>query len=319
MFALLLHPATQLSWTQFTVHPSTVIGISALGLAYHWRARRGPSLSDRVPVTIANGARASMAHQEAAQMPAGPSVGQRASFYVSLLLLFLTLNGPLHDLSDYYLFSAHMVQHLIMTLLVPPLMICGTPGWMLRPLLRQTGVFRVAHACTGIIACYAIFNVVLSFWHLPPMYNLALRYHQLHIVQHLMFLIAAVLMWWPLTSPLPELPRASYPAQMLYCFLMAIPMSVIAIYIVMADSTLYPAYAAAPRVWGITPMIDQQGGGLIMWIPSGIFFYSVMTVVFFKWVARGEDDQASAQVGWVAPLDDGQTPCTTLATDFETA
>jgi putative membrane protein len=116
-----------------------------------------------------------------------------------------------------------------------------------------------------------------------------------------MFLVVAVLMWWPLTSPLPELPRASYPAQMLYCFLMSIPMSVIAIYIVMADSTLYPAYSAAPRVWGISPMMDQQAGGLIMWIPSGIFFYSVMTVVFFKWVGRGEDDQASAQVGWVSP------------------
>ncbi|MBL0169411.1 MAG: cytochrome c oxidase assembly protein [Gemmatimonadaceae bacterium] len=300
MFALLLHPAARLSWTQFTVHPSTVIGISALGLLYAWRARRGPSLSDRHPVTVTA---IHPAPPEAAEALAGPRAGQRASFYVSLLLLFLTLNGPLHDLSDYYLFSAHMVQHLIMTLIVPPLMILGTPGWMLRPLLRQPGLFRVARSITGVIACYAIFNVVLAFWHLPPMYNLALRYHPLHIVQHLMFLVAAVLMWWPLTSPLPELPRASYPAQMLYCFLMAIPMSVIAIYIVMADATLYPAYATAPRVWGISPMTDQQGGGLIMWIPSGIFFYSVMTVVFFKWVGRGEDNQASAQVGWVAPSD----------------
>ncbi|MEQ1689852.1 MAG: cytochrome c oxidase assembly protein [Gemmatimonas sp.] len=301
MFALLLHPAAQLSWTQFTVHPSTAIGISALGVAYAWRARRGPSLADRYPVTVVDSARASVAQRAEAATPAGPSAGQRASFYVSLLLLFLTLNGPLHDLSDYYLFSAHMVQHLIMTLMVPPLMILGTPGWMLRPLLRQSHVFRVARALTGVIACYALFNVVLSFWHLPPMYNLALRHHELHIVQHLMFLVVAVLMWWPLTSPLPELPRAAYPAQMLYCFLMAIPMSVIAIYIVMADSALYPAYATAPRVWGISPMTDQNVGGLIMWIPSGIFFYSIMTVVFFKWAGRGEDDQASAQVGWVSP------------------
>ena len=88
---------------------------------------------------------------------------------------------------------------------------------------------------------------------------------------------------------------------MLYCFLMVIPMSVISIYIVMADSALYPAYATAPRVWGLTPMMDQQYGGLIMWIPGGIFFYAVMTVVFFKWSGRGEDDEASAQVGWVAP------------------
>jgi putative membrane protein len=297
MLALLLHPAAQLSWTQFTVHPSTALGISALGLAYIWRMRQGPAAADlRMVTSDAEGSK-----HVSAQTAPGPSAGQRASFFASLALLFMTLNGPLHDLSDYYLFSAHMVQHLIMTLMVPPLMILGTPGWMLRPMLRRRGVFPVARFLTGIGACYAFFNVVLSFWHLPPMYNLALRHHELHIIQHLMFLVVAVLMWWPLTSPLPELPRASYPAQMLYCFLMSIPMSVIAIYIVMADSTLYPAYSAAPRVWGISPMMDQQAGGLIMWIPSGIFFYSVMTVVFFKWVGRGEDDQASAQVGWVSP------------------
>lgn len=282
----LLHPVAQLSWTSFTVHPSTVIGIAALGTAYAWRVRRGPSASDL---------------GSEATHDVGPTTGQRASFVTSLLLLFLTLNGPLHDLSDTFLFSAHMVQHLIMTLIVPPLMILGTPGWMLRPVLRSAGMLRLAKALTSTGACFAIFNVVLSFWHLPPIYNLALAYHPVHIVQHLMFLVAAVFMWWPLTSMLPELPRASYPGQMLYCFLMSIPMSVIAIYIVMADSALYPAYASAPRVWGISPMMDQQSGGLIMWIPSGIFFYSVMTVVFFKWVGRGEDDQASAQVGWVAP------------------
>ena len=80
---------------------------------------------------------------------------------------------------------------------------------------------------------------------------------------------------------------------------MVIPMSVISIYIAMADTLLYPSYATAPRVWNIAPMMDQQYGGLIMWIPGGIFFYAVMSVVFFKWVGRGEDDVASAQVGWV--------------------
>ncbi|MCC6241692.1 MAG: cytochrome c oxidase assembly protein [Gemmatimonadaceae bacterium] len=298
---MLLHPAAQLSWTQFTVHPSTAIGIAALGFAYAWRARRGPSASDRLPVTTPNVQAATPEQLDAAAAPPGPTTGQRASFFTALLLLFLTLNGPLHDLSDYYLFSAHMVQHLILTLIVPPLLILGTPGWMLRPMLRSPAMFRMAKISTTIGACFLIFNIVLSFWHLPPMYNLALTYHPVHIVQHLMFIAASVLMWWPMTSPLPELPRAAYPAQMMYCFLMVIPMSVISIYIVMADSALYPAYAVAPRILGITPMMDQQYGGLIMWIPGGIFFYGVMSVVFFKWSGRGEDDQASAQVGWVSP------------------
>lgn len=294
----LLHPVAQLSPTQFSVHPSTAIGIAAFAAAYVWRIRRGPSNADRYPVTV-DPAQATSAERLLAEAEPGPTAPQRMAFFTALALLFVTLNGPLHDLSDFYLFSAHMVQHLIITLIVPPLMIIGTPGWMLRPLLRRPLLFRIARRNTSIVACFVWFNVVLALWHLPPMYNLALAYHPVHITQHLMFIAASVLMWWPLLSPLPELPRAPYPAQMLYCFLMVIPMSIISIYVAMADTLLYPAYAAAPRILGITPMEDQQYGGLIMWIPGGVFFYAVMTVVFFKWSARGEDDEASAQVGWV--------------------
>lgn len=294
----LLHPVARLSLSEFSVHPSTAIGIALFAAAYVWRAKQGPSAADRLPVTV-RVEEADAGQLDMAVAPQGPTPAQRLSYFSSLALLFLTLNGPLHDLSDFYLFSGHMVQHLILTLVVPPLMILGTPAWMLRPLLRRPALFPAARKVTSITWCFVIFNVVLSFWHLPPLYNLALANHGIHILQHLMFIAASVLMWWPLLSPLPELPRAAYPAQMLYCFLMVIPMSIISIYIAMADTLLYPAYAAAPRILGITPMQDQQYGGLIMWIPGGVFFYAVMTVVFFKWSSRGEDTEESAQVGWV--------------------
>lgn len=286
---LLLHPAARLDWTTFTVHPSTVIGLMALGGAYMWRARRGPSPLDAVPNAADNRTEART-----------PTAGQQALFFGALAITFFTLNGPLHDLSDAYLFSAHMVQHLVLTLVVPPMLILGTPGWMLRPLLRNGSVLALAKRLTSVGGCFLIFNVVLALWHLPPMYNLALANHPVHIFQHLMFIAAAVFMWWPLTSQLPELPRASYPAQMMYCFLLTIPMGVIAIYISMADDLLYPAYAVAPRIMGISPMADQQYGGLVMWIPGSMFFYLVMSVVFFKWWKRQQDDEASAQVGSVA-------------------
>ncbi len=294
----LLHPVARLSLSEFSVHPSTTIGIALFAAAYIWRARQGPPAADRMPAGVT--AESATADQlDAAAALAGPSRGQTLAYFSSLVLLFFTLNGPLHDVSDFYLFSGHMVQHLILTLVVPPLMIAGTPGWMLRPLLRRPTLGSLARRLTTTAACFVIFNVVLSLWHLPPLYNLALAHHSVHIAQHLMFIAASVLMWWPLLSPLPELPRAAYPAQMLYCFLMVIPMSIISIYIAMADTLLYPAYAVAPRIMGITPLQDQQYGGLIMWIPGGVFFYAVMTVVFFKWSAHGEDSEASAQVGWV--------------------
>ncbi len=275
----LLHAGLAIGLDQWTIHWSTVIGLAALLALYLWRASRhnsGSSGGDDPPTT-----------------------GQRITFFGGLLVIFLSLNGPLHDLSDYYLFSAHMVQHLLLTLVAPPLLLAGVRGWMLRPVLGVRLVGPAARWVTRVGACYLIFNVVVAAWHLPPLYNTAMAYHGVHIAQHLTFMIAAVLMWWPLMSPLPELPRLAYPGQMLYCFLMMIPMSIVAIYIAMADSVLYPAYSSAPRMWGISPSEDQLIGGLIMWIPGGLFFLGVMSVVFFKWSQRGSDETAGAQAGWV--------------------
>jgi putative membrane protein len=306
---LLLHPAQQISLTAWTVHPSTVIGLVALGALYLWRARvaERSAHDGGAPPSGSSPATAGPPHRNAAGRtgvarvgPDGdvPSGTQRLSFFAGLFVLFVTLNGPLHDLSDYYLFSGHMVQHLILTLIVPPLLIHGTPGGMLRPTLRVRAIGALARWVTKPAICFVLFNVTIAAWHLPPLYNLAMRHHDVHIAQHLMFLVTSVIMWWPFLSPLPELPRLSYPGQMLYCFLMSLPMSVVAIYVALADHVLYPAYASAPRIWGISPLEDQQIGGLIMWIPGGLFFYVVMTFVFFKWAARQEDSTAGAQVNW---------------------
>ncbi|MEO7457760.1 MAG: cytochrome c oxidase assembly protein [Gemmatimonadaceae bacterium] len=265
----LLHTAARIGWNEFTVHPSTVIGLVLLGALYHWRARQAP------------------------RETATPTTGQRVTFFAALLLIFLSLNGWLHDLSDTYLFSAHMVQHLLLTLVAPPMLIMGTPGWMLRPTLAWPVVGPAARWVTGAARCFMIFSVVLAIWHLPPMYAIAMAHHNIHIVQHLCFMVAATLMWWPVLSPLPELPRLSYPLQMLYLFRLTIPMTIIAICIGYASDILYPAYASAPRIWGISPMQDQLIGALIMWVPGGLFFFVIISVVFFRWQARGADDSVS--------------------------
>jgi putative membrane protein len=276
---LFLHPAAPLDLTRPSIHWSTVTGLLLLAAIYWWRA----GVVRRTAGTT-------------------PSAGRQTAFAAALLIIFASLNGPIHDLSDYYLFSAHMVQHLLLSLVAAPLMVFGLTGDMLRPLLRSRALAATARAITRPAICYAVFNVVIIFWHLPFAYNAAMANHGIHIVQHLTLLTASVLMWWPLMSPLPELPRLSYPGQMLYCFLMVIPMSVVAIYIAMADTVLYPAYASAPRIWDLTPMTDQHIGGLIMWIPGGLFFYGIMSVVFFRWASRGEDTRAAAQVDWVPDL-----------------
>lgn len=264
------HPNVDLSQGGFTLHWSTVIGILAIQALWLSRIPRHRS------------------HK--------PTIFQAASFTAGLLLMFLTLNGPVHDISDYYLFTGHMVQHLVLTIIVPPLLLMGTPGWMLRPALRFRPIRKFAETVTPATAAFAIFNLVLAAWHLPPLYNSAMYHHEVHILQHLMFLVASVIMWWPMLSPLPELPRLSYPGQMLYSFLLTLPMTIISIFIVYADHVLYPAYASAPRLWGLSPLEDQRLGGLIMWIPGGLFFYLITSVIFFRWSTSQRDDRAGAQV-----------------------
>jgi putative membrane protein len=261
-------------WTAWSADPGVVTGLVALGGLY-----AGATLLRR------------RIDPEARVEPA-----KAAAFAGALVVLFVALTGPVHDLSDYYLFSAHMVQHMLLAFAMPPLLLHGVPGWMLRPLLRELPVRVLGRRLTRPAGAFACFNLVLVAWHLPPLYNLAMEQHPVHIVEHLMIMAASVILWWPLLSPLPELPRAPYPVQMLYIFVVGLPMVVVAIFISMADGILYPYYAAAPRIWAtLTPRADQQLGGLIMWIPGGLVFLIALSVVFFRWQAAGGDDIAVAR------------------------
>jgi putative membrane protein len=244
------------AWEHWDLHPSVVIGLVLLAGLY---VRLGGLAAPRRRV---------------------------AAYAGALVVLLVTLNGPLHDLSDEYLFSAHMVQHLILTLVFPPLFLYGLPADLVRRVIRPRWVLGLGRSLVRPIVAAAIFTVVMVLWHLPRFYNAAMEHHGLHIVQHLLFLVAAVIMWWPVLSPVPELPRASYPGQMLYLFLMGIPMSVVGAFITLASEPLYPFYVAAPRVWGLSPLADQQIGGLIMWVPGGLVFWLAMSVVWFRWAAR---------------------------------
>jgi putative membrane protein len=218
-----------------------------------------------------------------------PAAGwQVASFCGGLLVLLLALNGPMHDLSDYYLFSVHMAQHLLLTLVLPPLLIAGTPGWLLRPLLRPPPVRAVARFLTQPVVAAMIYLLTIAIWHLTAYYDLMMRSHDVHITTHLMFMVAATIFWWPVMSPVPELPRLPYGMGMLYLFLVGIPMQVVAALITLSDRVLYPWYAAAPRTWGLSPLDDQQLGGLLMWVPGNLWMFLAIGVLFLKWAKETE-------------------------------
>jgi len=253
-------------WQRWDWHPSVVIGLALLGGLYVYL---GGLAAPRRRVT---------------------------AFGASLVVLGVALNGPLHNLSDGYLFSAHMVQHLALTLVFPPLLLYGTPAWVVRPLLGPAWVLRSARRATRPLAAGALFSAPITLWHVPQFYESALEHHPLHIVQHLVFIATAVIMWWPILSPVPELPRASYPTQLIYLFALVLPMSLAGALITLSEQVLYPFYAGAPRVWGLAPLADQQLGGLLMWVVGTIYLWVAASVVWFRWSAREESGDVERAV-----------------------
>ncbi len=220
----------------------------------------------------------------------GPPVTKRQITWFALgyLVLVAALVSPLHALGEAYLFSAHMVQHVLITLVAPPLLLLGTPGWLLSPLLRIPLVRTLARSVTAPVFAFLVFNGAFALWHVPSFYDAALNQELLHTLEHGSFFGAAVLMWWPILSPMSELPRLPLPFQTFYLFLLSIPQKIIGALITFAGEVLYPTYEIAPRVAGLSALADQQLGGIIMWVPGGLIIFGVFTTLFFLWMGPSD-------------------------------
>jgi putative membrane protein len=216
------------------------------------------------------------------------TAGQFANFTSGILVLCLALLSPLDLLGDRYWFTAHMTQHLILTLIAPPLLLLGTPGWMFGPLRRHRRVLGLARSLCNPYVGFITFNFVFAIWHVPALYDATLTSEPLHIAEHLMFIASALLTWMPLLSPTPLLPRVSPPTQVLYLFLQSLPPTVLGAIITFAPGPLYAFYSSVPRLWGIPVMEDQVYAGLIMWIGGALIWLLALTIVFFKWFNRQE-------------------------------
>ena len=250
------------SWAEWRVYPSFMAGWLLLAGAYFLLI--GP-----------------LRHRFAGSRPV--PARRVASFVAGLALMFGALQGPLHELSDYFLFSAHMVQHLVLILIMPPFLLYGTPDWLLRPLVRRRWGWKVARALTFPLVAFALNNVIFLAWHFPGPYDLMMRDHGVHVGMHLMIMVTGTIMWWPVMSPLPELPRIAPVLQMVYLFLVGIPMMVSAALITFSGSALYTWYVEAPRISALSPLDDQRLGGVIMWVPGGLTLWLSITAVYFRW------------------------------------
>jgi putative membrane protein len=222
-----------------------------------------------------------------------PEWRRRATFFsFGVLVLWVGADWPIHDLAERYLYSAHMVQHLLFTLVAPPLLLAGMPPWLLRLLLRPRPVQRAFGFFTRPLVAFIVFNGVLLFTHWPAVVDASVRSEGLHFGLHVVLVLSALAMWWPVMSPMPEMPPLSPPGQMLYLFLQSLAPTIPASFLTLGSSLLYPVYGTFPRIWGISAHSDQLVAGLIMKLAGGAILWGFITVIFFRWHDREQ------QTGW---------------------
>ena len=225
--------------------------------------------------------------------PARPM--QKLAFLMGVAVLWIGADWPMHELSEDYLFSAHMVQHTLFSLVAAPLVLLGLPAWLTRKIVAP--VFPVVRFLTRPLIALVIFNTVIVITHWPTLVNAAVGSELMHFGLHVVLVSSALLMWWPVVDPLPELKRLQPPSKMLYLFLQSIVPTVPASFLTFADTPLYSAYVEAPRLWGISAVTDQMVAGLIMKIVGGLLLWLVIAFLFFRWYAAEQRTEPN-EVAW---------------------
>ncbi len=234
---------------------------------------------------------------------------QKASFVAGVASLVAALGWPIHDLGEHYLYSAHMVQHLLLGFVSPPLLLLGLPEWLGRLTLGRGRVGRVYRRLARPLPAAIVFNAALALVHWPWVVDVMLASTGRHAAVHVVFVVSAVLMWSVLYSPLPELARLSPPAKMGYLFVQTILPTVPASFLTFGDRPLYHAYEAFPRLTGLSALEDMQLAGLIMKLGGGVLLWSIIAVMFFRWASR-EGAAGPEPGGPDAPSDTPHEPST---------
>jgi putative membrane protein len=225
---------------------------------------------------------------------------RRARWFVAgVAVMLFALVSPLDTLGDEYLFSAHMVQHLLLELAVPPLLLLGIAPRFARAVLDCRPLGRIERVLGNPLVAWPLGIATLALWHLPRLFDAALGDEYIHILEHLCFMTTATVFWWPILAPLPGCRVSPLKAQ-LYLLGGAMANSLLGIWLTFAPAGLYTPYlhpadslhlAALLRTgWGLTPAIDQELGGLLMWVGGGFAFLAVMIVLFLQWFGAAETD-----------------------------
>jgi len=204
-------------------------------------------------------------------------------FALGVVSLAIAADWPMHDIAERYLYSVHMLQHMLITFLIPIFFLQATPEWLARLIIgadstASSVLRRLAKPVVGGV----IFNALAALTHWNGIVQASFDSGPFHYGIHLVMFASALLMWLPVLGPLPEL-RLSPPVQMLYLFCMSIIPTIPAGWLTFADNVVYPAYDTPERLFGFSAVEDQQLAGAIMKLLGGFFLWGMIAVRFFRW------------------------------------
>jgi putative membrane protein len=257
-------PAAQ--FPAFTPHPDVILIVGMIVVGYATALTRlGPRLA-----------------------PTGTAAAtafQKTCFGLGVAAIALASSWPIHDLAEGYHYSFHMVQHLLYTMVAAPLLLLGTPAWLARWVLTPPWLFRGVRAMSRFLPAIVTFNLVIVITHWPAFVDLTLRSAVAHFLAHTVLLLSAFIIWMPILSPLPEIPRLTPISRMVFLFLQTIVPTIPASFLTFGHHPLYRRYETLPKLWGISALDDQLIAGLVMKIGAGLLLSALIAVIFFRWVA----------------------------------
>jgi cytochrome c oxidase assembly factor CtaG len=224
--------------------------------------------------------------------PRGAAGARLAAFAGSIVVLLVALVSPIDRLGEDYLFSAHMVQHLLLGDIAPLLMLLALSRVIMRPLTKRLQAVEralgpLAHPATALLLWLGL----VYFWHVPALYNAALEQSAVHALQHVSFFTAGVLVWWPLIQPVPMRTRLTGMWTFGYIATAKLGLAALGLYLTWASGVAYTYYLSVPRIWGLSAASDQNVGGAIMMLEQSLLLVTVLAVLFSRMLVQSEEEE----------------------------
>lgn len=226
----------------------------------------------------------------------GAGIGQAAAFAGAMLALLAALISPIDSLGEDYLFSAHMLQHVLLGDIAPVLFLLSLSRVIMRPVTRRLqGVERalgpLASPWTGLVVWLGIMYV----WHIPALYDAALEHSGVHALEHVTFASAGFLYWWFLLSPVRSRTRLTGVMPVIYMVTAKISVGLLGIVITFSPDVLYSFYDRPGEVWGMTPLEDQSVAGMVMALEQSFVMGIALVLIFVRMLSESEREEQRAE------------------------